>query len=117
MSKINFGADFSSSTTLGPVASLIVAKLGEVGASTQDELVEATGRSSRSVRDALRSLFGRGLVNESERGEVVRYSLASRAIRGVGTAIREANLSRRLGVVVTGVPEFDAKRLRKSTFG
>lgn len=113
--SLNFGSDFSGSTTLGPVASALLGQLRE-GPQTLEELREASGRSD--IRRQLQSLVERGLVHESVRGEVVRFTLSSKSSRHLAASIRDVNVGRRMGVVVAGVPERNPKLARRTaTFG
>lgn len=110
--SLNFGTDFSSQTTLGPVASAVLAQLSS-GAQTIDELREVTGRSD--IAKQVRSLVERSLVKETVlKDGTVRFSLNSKSARHLASSLREVNVTRRMGVVVSGVPVRDAKRLRST---
>jgi hypothetical protein len=108
-SKINFGADFSGSTTTGPVQSLLLAFL-----SGEPRTLTEIRAAREGFGKALRSLIDRGLVEQRENAAgVVRFALATRAARQIGSVLREAPLSRRFGVVVSGVPERSQRTQRR----
>lgn len=98
--KISFGVDFSGATTTGPVQSLLLAYLVDGPRTAAEIRAKRTGFSA-----ALRGLLARGLVEErTSTGGAVRFALSTRAARQIASQIREAPLTRRFGIVVSGVP-------------